>query len=43
MIKNNSYNISSQLGKTKRISWMNKFVPWYAYGFTPRNHYIHAQ
>jgi outer membrane receptor for ferrienterochelin and colicin len=35
MIKNNSYNISSQLGKTKRMLWMNKFIPWYVYGFTP--------
>lgn len=33
-IKNNGYEISDQLGKSKRMRWMNRFIPWYVYGLT---------
>ena len=31
VIKNNSYDISSQLGRSKRLRWMNRLLPWYVY------------
>ncbi len=34
VIKNNSFNISSQLGQNKRMRWLYNFVPFYVYGAT---------
>jgi outer membrane receptor protein involved in Fe transport len=34
-IKSNSYEISSRLGRIKRLNWMNRLIPWPAYGYTP--------
>jgi outer membrane receptor protein involved in Fe transport len=36
MIKNNGFDVSSQLGHNKRVEWMNKLIPWYMYGYTPQ-------
>ncbi|MBN2160963.1 MAG: TonB-dependent receptor plug domain-containing protein [Spirochaetes bacterium] len=30
-IKSNSYNISSRLGRSTRLRWMNRLLPWYVY------------
>ncbi len=32
VIKSNSYNISSKLGRQTRLRWMNRLLPWYVYG-----------
>jgi outer membrane receptor protein involved in Fe transport len=37
IIKNNSYEISSQLGRHKRFDWMNKLIPWTVYGYSIMN------
>ena len=37
VIKNNSYDISSRLGRNARIKWYDRLIPWTVYGYTPLN------
>ncbi len=35
VIKENSYEISHKLNKNARTEWLNRFIPWYVYGYDP--------